>query len=562
MILEGMIAHWKKVLSEILFKKELSGSVAFFVSLIISLSFSFYVFPLSYISGKGSFFESGDSVQHLSGWLFFQRDSWHFPILKTVLLEYPKGVNIAYTDSIPLAAIIFKFFRFLLPPHFNYFGIWAVFSMVLQGLSSTWVLRLLGERRLIPLISLNVIAITYPALSLRLLMQHTSLYTQGILLFSFGIVIAGLKGVYSLRKTEFLFRILMVLALLVHPYFLAMVATVYLGYEGQLVFNKSKIWKDFLFDISKTFSLVIFVMFFMGYFGAGDPQTGGFGYYSMNLASLICGGSILLPNCNIDATGGQYEGNNYLGLGVVILLTVTVSYHRKWLFERVRKYFILFLSMVILGVYALAQDIWVGHLEILSLPFPHFFITYVFRSNGRFFWPVGEAILVLSFIGFLRFRNQRLVLGWLVAIVFLQLADLHGILLKDRSFASSKDPVFVARVARWSPLLKNVSLVRIYPSFSCGASPSQVLFFQYLAAVNAKPFIGAYVAHGGIRPECDKEAKIFPQEKELDLFLVKQQSLPFLAQKELRDEQCRKFSHGIACMKGSTSRWWDKKFGT
>ena len=86
--------------------------------------------------------------------------------------------------------------------------------------------------------------------------------------------------------------------------------------------------------------------------------------------------------------------------------------------------------------------------------------------------------------------------------------------------------------------------------------------FQYLAAFNAKPFIGAYVAHGGIRPECDKEVKIFPQEKELDLFLVKQQSLPFLAQKELKNGQCRKFSHGIACMKGSTSRWWDKKFGT
>ena len=558
---KGAIDQWKKVLGDILFTKELSGSLAFFISLTISLSFSFYIFPLSYISGKGSFFESGDSVQHLSGWFFFQRDSWHFPVLKTVLLEYPKGVNIAYTDSIPLAAIIFKFFHFLLPPQFNYFGIWAVFSILLQGLASTWVLRLLGERRLIPLISLSVFAITYPALTLRLLMQHSSLYAQGILLISLGIVIAGLKGVYSLRKSEFLFRVLMILALLVHPYFLAMVASIYLAYEGQLIYIKKKIWKYFFLDISKTFLLIIFVMFFMGYFGAGDPQTGGFGFYSMNLASLVCGGSILLPNCNIDATGGQYEGDNYLGLGVVILVLVTALHHRRWFLEIIKKYFILFVSMIFLGVYAIAQDIWLAHLEILSLPFPHFFITYIFRSNGRFFWPVGDAILIVSFFAFLRSRNQRFLLGWLVVIVFLQLADLHGILLNDKSFAGSKDPAFVARVSKWSPLLKNVSLVRLYPSFSCGAAPLQALFFQYLAAVNGKPFIGAYVAHGGIRPKCDKEAKIIPQANELDLFLVKQQNLPFFAQKELKDGQCRKFSQGIACMKASTSRWWEKNNG-
>ena len=541
--------------------KHLSPVSSVLLSLSISLPWAIYLFPISYILGTGSFFESGDSVQHLSGWLFFRNDSWHFPVLKTVLLEYPKGVNIAYTDSIPLAALFFKSIRFLLPSQFNYFGIWAVFSIVLQGLSSTWVLRLLGERRFIPIVAINFLAITYPALSLRLLMQHTSLYTQGLLILALGVMISGLKGVYSRRKAEWFFRMLMMASLLVHPYFLAMVSALYLGYEGQLISTRIKTLKTTFRDMGTTFSLVILIMALMGYFGSGDPQTGGFGYYSMNLSSLFCGGTILLPGCNIDSTGGQYEGNNYLGLGVIVLGVFAWIYQRGWVLEQIKKYVVLFWTMAGLFLYAIAQDIWLGHLELLSLPFPHFFITYVFRSNGRFFWPVGEALLFIVFLALMKFRNQKVVLGLTMAVVVLQLTDLHGIIQGDRAFARSQDPVFVSRVEKWSPLVQNVSLVRILPPFICGAPPDQALFFQFLSAQNIKPFIGAYVAHGGINQDCSSMTNAHPQNGELDLLLMKEpdkQKLPIGIREELATGQCRQFSHGLACLKGSSSQWWEE----
>ncbi|MGA1227593.1 MAG: DUF6311 domain-containing protein, partial [Tamlana sp.] len=56
-----------------------------------------------------------DWGQHYLGWVYFLDEPWHFPIGYIENFNYPAGTNIGYTDSIPLLAIFFKIFSFLLP---------------------------------------------------------------------------------------------------------------------------------------------------------------------------------------------------------------------------------------------------------------------------------------------------------------------------------------------------------------------------------------------------------------------------------------------------------------
>ena len=70
---------------------------------------------------------TGDVAQHLSGWYAFVNDSWRFPLLNTILLDYPSGTDISLTDSIPLFALIFKPFRIFFTPDYNYFSIFFIF---------------------------------------------------------------------------------------------------------------------------------------------------------------------------------------------------------------------------------------------------------------------------------------------------------------------------------------------------------------------------------------------------------------------------------------------------
>ena len=73
-----------------------------------------------------------DLSQHYIGWLFFRKSPWHFPLGVFDGL-YDGGMSIAYTDSIPLFAIIFKILSPLLPETFQYFGLFQLLCYVLMG---------------------------------------------------------------------------------------------------------------------------------------------------------------------------------------------------------------------------------------------------------------------------------------------------------------------------------------------------------------------------------------------------------------------------------------------
>lgn len=167
----------------------------------------------------------GDSAQHYLGWAFF-RD--------TPLLQWPIGANpklgldfassIVFTDSIPLAAFVFKPLNVVLPETFQYLGVWIWMCFVLQAYFGVRLLaRRVADRSLCGLgAALIVLA---PVLSYRLVHQGYG----HIALVSHFVILAALDLYLDERGSVRKWAILICCALLIQAYFVPMVVAIWLA---------------------------------------------------------------------------------------------------------------------------------------------------------------------------------------------------------------------------------------------------------------------------------------------------------------------------------------------
>ncbi len=167
----------------------------------------------------------GDSAQHYLGWAFF-RD--------TPLLQWPIGANpklgldfassIVFTDSIPLAAFVFKPLNVVLPETFQYLGVWIWLCFVLQAYFGVRLLaRRVADRSLCGLgAALIVLA---PVLSYRLVHQGYG----HIALVSHFVILAALDLYLDERGSVRRWAILICCVLLIQAYFVPMVIAIWIA---------------------------------------------------------------------------------------------------------------------------------------------------------------------------------------------------------------------------------------------------------------------------------------------------------------------------------------------
>ena len=172
---------------------------------------------------RGGFVEK-DILQHYAGWLFLRQSPVQFPLCFTERINWPSGISVAYTDSIPLFAAFFRFFSALLPDTFQYFGIFSLLCYVLQA---GFAALLLGEWMpgiLRPVMGSLLFACS-PVMIERTL-HHTALAAH------FFILAALYYYVRSRHEERFCYWplwALNALSITIHPYFLPMVFAVTLA---------------------------------------------------------------------------------------------------------------------------------------------------------------------------------------------------------------------------------------------------------------------------------------------------------------------------------------------
>ena len=378
---------------------------------------------------RGGFIEK-DIQQHYAGWLFYRHSALGWPLGVTQAVNAPDGVSIAYTDSIPLLAVLCRPLAATLGGTFQYFGWFTLGCFALQGGFGALLCGLFANALFAQLAGALVFTVS-PVLIERAF-RHSSLGAQWL-------VLAALYCYFSCRRqgryaSAGLF-IINVLAVGIHPYFLPMTYAVTLA----LLLEYAVTHRQWL----RPAALLIGNMACTAALGwalgllYGTATSGGqalYGYFAMNLNALwnpigVNGVlySRLLPAQN--QVNGNYDAFAYLGLGVLAALPVVLVLGRRRILSCLRRHWALCLVCAVLTAFAISNTITANGVTLATLPLPAAAVKLfsVFRSGGRLFWPVYYLLVLTAFAGLARLPKGAL---WVALFAAAQLWDVTPALIQ------------------------------------------------------------------------------------------------------------------------------------
>lgn len=438
---------------------------------------------------------------HYLGWAFYRNDPWTFPIGTVENYNYPAGTNVGFTDSIPILAIFFKFFSFLLPAEFQYFGIWLFLCFFLNGIFSFKIFKLFYNQSSIILILATTFIIVNPVLMYR--GMHPALCAHWLILASIYYYLkkSNLSTVYKINRSQI---ILAILSALVSPYLFLMV----------IGFNLITPFKHFLYDKTINFkkavffpiiaiSLVLIVWFLVGMITFNNDKglevIDSYGLYGFNLNNFYNGGgySKFLPELKW-TNPHQYEGFAYLGIGFIFLVIVVVvgSFFNLKVLKPIKRFTPLVLLTLFFILFAITNKVSLGDQIILEYPTLDIIkkIGNIFRASGRFIWIFCYLLYLVILVFFIRFKfNFKIKAVLLSLLLVLQVYDISPLI----SFRNLPDGKYELEKfdKEWFTIVPNFEKIVTYPPFQFDLLTT--MDYQdlcYLALKNDIPITCGYVA--------------------------------------------------------------------
>lgn len=408
-----------------------------------------------------------DIIQHYAAWQFFRNAGWQFPLTWLDNAAAPLGTAAAWADPLPWAALFFKLLSPVLPQTFQYFGIVSLLHFMLQG-GFAWLLIDLFDRRLGICLPGTLLFCLWPVF-LERVFRHTALSAQWLVLWMLYLYFTG-------RKTERLpalgWLILFGLIPGIHAYFLPMALGMLCASALEYFIRTRCFWRPAGLA-ALCMGTALCCARALGVIMPNTPTGGGgYGTYSMNLNALFnpssmdlyvsgekLDWSVFLPL--LPQNQRQYDGFNYLGLGVLLALGALLVYVAiRLLFCRDRKarltaagsfllsHIGLLIACFVFTVFAVSHTVyWNDVLLFPPLPLPERFqnILGSFRASGRIFWPVGYLLALCCIVSISRLfpaggrRGKAAVLA-LCCLLAVQLVDLGGVLQYKAAYFRTDAP--------------------------------------------------------------------------------------------------------------------------
>jgi hypothetical protein len=426
----------------------------------------FWQFPEGTIGGSRN-----DMAAVVAGYLYYVQSPWTLPLFYVPELGTPTGVNVVFMDVVPIVAVIGKLIHSLTGATVNLYGGYLFLCFVLPGVMMTLLLIAANIRYGLAVTIAAIFANAMPALLWR--WGHIALQSHFLLIGALALYLFYLKkpaqGSVGAVWTGYL-----MLAYLTNMYLFAMVGIVWLCAVVQRRLNRLATTREALRTAVLTLILVMTVIALSGQFagGSGPLFSRGYGLYSLNLLSpIVPQESGLFPwrRGVIDATGGyQYEGFNYLGLGLLLGSLLVLPAEAGWLRRNLRRHFSLLVAFAALMVFAMSHRVFAGNRLLFELPLPLYIVWAlgIFRSSGRFFWLISYAqVAIVIVLGFR--RAQPLIALCLLGAAILQLFDVQ--LLREQiitSIAAEPRPAELDR-REVTNLVARAQHVEVVPSFQC-----------------------------------------------------------------------------------------------
>lgn len=474
------------------------------VVLLLSIGFVWATFGESFLRGQSTFWQTDaqDITQYMAGFNLYFSAPWQYPLLAFDSLNYPDGTRATFVDIIPLYALLLKL---LIPASwapFNPFGVWVGICFVLQAVGAWWVARELRANAWAFMLGLAALMLMTPALLSRV--GHISLMSHWIVVFAIALYLRGWR-----RKAMPMagWTLLLVSAFYINIYLFVMAAGIYAAAAVSVMqFRSVRHWLHATVPLWAL--LISLLLTLMPLPSGGVTREWGFGYYSMNVLSPFIGGRIVTLTAQVGA--GQYEGFNYLGLGLIIALVLVCSNSttRAHAQEALRRHWALASLLLLYSVYALSNQIYIGSTQVATVSYPGFTkaITSQFRVSGRFFWPVAYVLMIGALWLLLKRHGKRQFLYVAAALTVVQLADLTSVYANLQATLTRQPAQHLQRAAWDATIPAQVQTLYFYPKFKCGQTPAHdsllpVMHYASLRGLNLNTgYISRYT------PSCDDMA--------------------------------------------------------
>lgn len=396
-----------------------------------------------------------DLSQHYLGWCFFRNADWMFPFGCANTLSYPLSSSVIFTDSIPLFAVFFKLFRSLLPATFQYFGWFGFMVYFLQGAISALLIKRLSGNSFYALMASLLFLFAAP-LTQRIF-SHTALSAQFIILLCLLMLLTN-KHPERIWRNILVWSLLGVLASGTHFFFVPIVLLFLLFYAIGVKIQ-SKQWVPFLSTLLIPMAMAALTTWLLGGFTSevaplNSAGASKLGESSANLNTFYNslgwtgndGFHLPMLKC---AFQYQYEGFAYLGLGLLAglcLLSLTLivnAIHPLPFLQRTdfgvlkhtHVWMLICLSALFL-ILALSPIVTFNDKILFTYPLlkPVKMVWIIFRSSGRFIWPVFYILMLTFVIGCYRVpKHKWLAVCCLVICLAMQVADLWPWMQKNGS---------------------------------------------------------------------------------------------------------------------------------
>lgn len=452
-----------------------------------------------------------DILQHYTGWLFYRQSALGFPLGVAQTMNWPHGCAVTYTDSIPLFAIIFRFFSALLPADFQYFGWYTLLCWMLQGASAAALLALFSDS--IPAVLAGTVLFVFSPIMLERSFRHTALAAHFLLLLALYLYCKNIRRGFRYRWQ---YLALLSLATTLHPYFLPMLFAILFADLVQHAVAVRE-WKKPLGFLLAAFAAVAVTGYCIGIFSTSSSGNAtGYGYFCMNLNSLFdpqsTGGYVWSRVIPVRPQAlGSYDGFNYLGLGVLAALLpcaalCAVTRRAGGLRALLRRHWMLLLCCLCLTAFAVSNTIVYSGKVLFRLPLPARLesLCSTFRASGRMFWPVYYLLFLFVFSVLAQWRPQRQALRRLPVLLLalltaVQVCDLAPALAAKRSYFTAPQaqyrypltsPVWEELSGHYSHLcsLDESLYMALYPAYyaaSSGMTTNDGFTARYDAATRA-----------------------------------------------------------------------------
>ena len=380
---------------------------------------------------------SPDPAQHYLGWELFRRSPVHLPYIgANYNAVYPFRTSVLFTDSLPLAALLFKLLGGILPTRFQYFGWWGLFCYMMQGgLAQAVIARIAGvqptfgrgdkSKTAIAIIMspgqtaklwgsvLGAgVLVLFPALTMRTF-AHEALAGTWLVLLALYLWLRSDELMSATRRACLLWGLMGLLCAGIHLYYLPMVGLVLVGYAVRRALQKRGP-AAVLLPIAAFCAAALAELFLLGAFAVN------FAGYSNGYLSGADYLGLFVP-----WLAQSWEQNVYMGLGAVLAVVLAI-FSVVCNARKAEKFFTAHHDWVVAGVVVLVLDllaaggnaITVGGKTLFTVPIPQFLMDFwaMFSSCARLAWVAGLLLAVAACGLVLRFWQKGVVPALMLAV--------------------------------------------------------------------------------------------------------------------------------------------------